>query len=98
MKRIGVVLALGPWLASCALGPTVRAPDTRLPSAYEAPSDIAAPSADISRWWSLYDVAQLEALVTEALSGAADALSARARLDEALAVRGAALDGFNPQG
>jgi multidrug efflux system outer membrane protein len=91
-------LALTPWLASCALGPTVRTADTRLPAAYEAPVGTASPSADLARWWSLYNDPQLEALVTEALDHAPDALSAEARLREALAVRSGALASYWPQG
>lgn len=101
----GLVLtfALAPLLASCALGPAVRAPDTRLPAAYEAPSGAAgtgAPSADadITSWWTLYHDAQLEQLVREALAGAPDALSARERLREAMATRAEALAAYDPQG
>jgi len=99
MNRVSVIiLALAPWLACCALGPTVRAPDTRLPAAYEAPTDATRAGLDIGRWWTLYDDPQLEVLIGQALAGAPDALTARARLDEALAVRAGALAAYGPQG
>jgi NodT family efflux transporter outer membrane factor (OMF) lipoprotein len=99
MNRVSVIiLALTPWLASCALGPTVRVPDTRLPAAYEAPTDVTGGQAAINQWWRLYADPQLETLVDRALAGAPDALSAEARLKEALAVRAGALAAFNPQG
>lgn len=97
-RAVVVILALGPWLASCALGPTVRTPDTRLPLAYEAPADVAGPTVDIAQWWTLYDDAQLQSLVADALAHAPDALSAEARLREATAVRAGALAAYGPQG
>jgi NodT family efflux transporter outer membrane factor (OMF) lipoprotein len=99
MNRVSVtLLVLAPWLASCALGPTVRAPDTRLPAAYEAPSDVTHPGVDLDHWWTAYGDAQLETLIGQALADAPDALSARARLDEAQAVRAGAMAAFGPQG
>ena len=97
-RAVVVILALGPWLASCALGPTVRTPDTRLPVAYEAPADVTGPTVDIAQWWTLYDDAQLQSLVADALAHAPDALSAEARLREATAVRAGALAAYGPQG
>ena len=93
-----LILAFTPWLASCALGPSVRPADTRLPVAYEAPAAPVGADADITRWWTLYNDPQLQTLVDQALADAPDALSARARLQEALAVRAGALAAFNPQG
>lgn len=91
-------LALLALLASCALGPKTPAPDTRLPAAFDAPVGAAAGGAWMDRWWSQYNDPQLEALVDQALATAPDARSARARLDEALAVRSSALAAYDPQG
>jgi NodT family efflux transporter outer membrane factor (OMF) lipoprotein len=91
-------VAILPLLAACALGPSVRAPDTRLPAAYDAPAGAPAEGDRIEAWWRLYDDPQLQSLVEEALIRAPDAESAEARLREALAVRSQALMGFNPQG
>src|SRR5580698_3095762 len=99
MRRIVLpLLVLTPLLASCALGPRIPAPDTRLPAAFEAPRDATAPGVDLDRWWLAYDDAQLSSLVEEALKSAPDARSAAARLDEARAVRAAALTQYDPQG
>ncbi len=99
MNRVSVIfLALAPWLACCTLGSNVRAPDTRLPAVYEAPTDATRAGVDIEQWWTLYNDPQLESLIGQALIGAPDALSARARLDEALAVRAGALAAYGPQG
>lgn len=103
-RALVLFLALAPWLASCALGPPVRKPDTRLPAAYEAPTDATAAQGatgqggDIERWWTLYNDPQLETLVAQALADAPDSLSATARLKEALADRAEALTAYNPQG
>jgi len=92
-----VGLMLLPLLGACALGPTPRTPDTRLPVTYDAPAADAGETR-IESWWALYDDPQLQALVEEALTRAPDALTAEARLTEALAVRSSALSGYNPQG
>ena len=76
----------------------VRAPHAALPSAYEAPAGATAASADIDRWWTLYDDPQLTALVQTALAQAPDAEAALARLREARGVRAGVLAGYGPQG
>jgi NodT family efflux transporter outer membrane factor (OMF) lipoprotein len=101
MNRVHIViLALAPWVASCALGPKVMTPDTHTPAAFEAPTDVTAGlgAGAIDAWWTLYNDPQLNSLITEALANAPDALSAEARLREAAAIRSEALDAFNPQG
>jgi NodT family efflux transporter outer membrane factor (OMF) lipoprotein len=99
MRRCSLTtFALLPLLASCALGPKVVKPDTRLPAAFDAP--VGAPEQDgsLERWWTRYGDPQLEALVDQALTSAPDARSALARLREAMAVRSSALAAFSPQG
>ena len=99
MSRVFASLpVLLPLLASCALGPRIPAPDTRTPAAFEAPTSATAQGVDLDRWWSVYQDPQLEALVDQALQSAPDARSAKARLDEARAVRSSALSAFDPQG
>ena len=92
------LLAAAPLLASCALGPKIPAPDTRLPAAYEAPTAPTGSDALLDRWWTVYNDTQLEGLIDQALISAPDARSAEARLAEAIAVRSEATDAFNPQG
>jgi outer membrane protein, multidrug efflux system len=91
-------LLLLPPLAGCALGPRVPTPDTHTPAAFEAPSDVTQPGLPMDRWWAAYNDPQLVALVDEALANAPDARTARAKLEEAMAVRSEALDPYNPQG
>jgi len=99
MRPIWIIVLLSmPALSSCALGPAVRVADTTLPAAYDAPAAPVSDDQRLAQWWALYDDPQLQGLVEEALSRAPDALSAQARLAEALAVRSSALDAYNPQG
>jgi NodT family efflux transporter outer membrane factor (OMF) lipoprotein len=90
--------ALGPIVAACAMG-SVRPADVRLPAAYEAPAPgDAAPKAALAEWWTLYNDAQLTALVRQALANSPDARDALSKLDQARAVRASALIAYNPQG
>jgi outer membrane protein, multidrug efflux system len=91
-------LMLLPLLAGCALGPSVPTPDTHMPAAFEAPTDVTQPGVALDRWWSVYNDPQLETLVEEALANAPDARSAHARLEEAIATRAGALSSYWPQG
>ena len=98
MNRLIPFLAPLSLLAGCALGPNVPRPDLHIPAAFEAPTDVTQPGIPLERWWSAYNDPQLERLVDQALATAPDARSARARLDEAIAVRGGALAAYWPQG
>ena len=98
MNRAIRALALVSLLEGCALGPNPSRPDLRVPAAFEAPTDITRPGVPLERWWTAYNDPQLERLVAQALVGAPDARSARARLDEAIAVRRGALSTYWPQG
>jgi NodT family efflux transporter outer membrane factor (OMF) lipoprotein len=90
--------ALAPLLAACATG-QVRKADVRTPAAYEAAQPVdTAPAAALDTWWTLYNDPQLTGLVEQALANAPDAKDATAKLDQALAVRSAALTSYNPQG
>ncbi|HLZ81938.1 MAG TPA: efflux transporter outer membrane subunit [Caulobacteraceae bacterium] len=98
MNRALPALALVSLMAGCALGPNPPRPDLRVPAAFEAPTDVTRPDVPLERWWTAYNDPQLERLVDQALVGAPDARSARARLAEAIAVRGGALAAYWPQG
>jgi multidrug efflux system outer membrane protein len=91
-------LMLLPLLAGCALGPTVPKPDTHLPVAFEAPTDVTQPGVPLDHWWTAYNDPQLESLIQLALVNAPDARTAYAKLEDALAVRAGALTSYNPQG
>jgi NodT family efflux transporter outer membrane factor (OMF) lipoprotein len=85
--RVGL---MAPLMVACAAAPP-RAPDLATPAAFEAPRrGDSLPAAGLDQWWRLYRDPQLDALVAEALQGGFDARLARARLDEARALRAAA--------
>ncbi len=85
-------------LSACATG-QVRDADVRTPAAYEAPlPPDTAPIAALDHWWTLYNDSQLTGLVEQALDHSPDAKDAVAKLQQAIAVRSAALLSYNPQG
>jgi len=87
MRRFAILLALAAPLWACATAPH-RAPDVRLPAAYEAPAAAAALSpAQLDRWWLLFDDPRLNALEDEAARYSPDARTAAARVLEAKATR-----------
>ncbi|HLI67967.1 MAG TPA: TolC family protein [Caulobacteraceae bacterium] len=96
--RLRALLLISPLVLAACTFPRVPTPDTHTPAAFEAPTDVTQPGVSMERWWAAYDDPQLTALVDEALQSAPDARSARARLDEANAIRSEALDAYNPQG
>jgi NodT family efflux transporter outer membrane factor (OMF) lipoprotein len=97
-RRLFVPLLAGALLAGC-VGGHPRAPDLRLPTAFEAPaSGPALTPAQLDRWWLIFDDPVLTALEDEALRTAPDAMTAFSRLVEAGAVRGAAVAGTFPTG
>jgi NodT family efflux transporter outer membrane factor (OMF) lipoprotein len=82
---LGLALSLaGLALAGCVNTPRPT-PDTRLPTAFEAPAGTA--QADLDHWWTSFNDPQLTGLIETALEKAPDARTAQARLDEARAVR-----------
>jgi NodT family efflux transporter outer membrane factor (OMF) lipoprotein len=97
-RGLAAAAVLTPLLAACATA-QVRKADTRVPAAYEAPqSPQTAPVAALDTWWTLYNDAQLTGLVEQALANSPDAKDAAAKLEQAVAVRRAALYSYNPQG
>jgi outer membrane protein, multidrug efflux system len=73
-------------LAACAaVGPDYRRPEIALPAQYPDATDaaVAADSAVSSRWWTLYEDAQLTRLVEAALAHNADLAQAVARVEQA---------------
>jgi outer membrane protein, multidrug efflux system len=87
MRRFAILLAFAGPLCACATAPH-RAPDVRLPTAYEAPAgDAALAPESLDRWWLLFDDPQLSVLEDEAARAAPDARTAAARVLEAKATR-----------
>ncbi len=75
-----LLLALG----GCAVGPDYRAPTTALPGEYTAAVPAAQATAPLKKaWWTLFQDAQLNALVATAQAHNHDLLAAIARVEEA---------------
>lgn len=92
LRRFATLLAFAGPLCACATG-AHRAPDARLPSAYEAPNQNALGDGPVlstealDRWWLLFDDPRLNALEDEAARDAPDAKTAAARVLEARAAK-----------
>jgi NodT family efflux transporter outer membrane factor (OMF) lipoprotein len=88
MRRLLAISGAALLTAGCVT-PKVSPPQVTPPRAYEAPkapTDSLTP-ASLERWWTLYDDPQLNQLVDQALSTAHDERDARARLEQAAAIR-----------
>lgn len=95
MPRILLLAAAG-ITGGCAVGPDYVTPDP------DAATDgfIAAPrteaAAPVADWWQAFDDPELNTLIATALVESPDLAAARARLDQARAVRGVARSAFWP--
>ncbi|HEX6412152.1 MAG TPA: efflux transporter outer membrane subunit [Burkholderiales bacterium] len=87
------VLLLVLFVAGCTVGPKYEKPAAELPEQWK---ESAPRFADDGRWWRIYEDAQLEKAVEEALAGNGDLLIAAARVDEARALLGEASSFFWP--
>lgn len=90
--RLAGILAVG----SCALipactPPASQSPSVTLPVSWRNAANFptAAPSQDLSRWWTQFGDARLTRLIGEALAGNKDLASAMSRVREAQARRDA---------
>lgn len=85
-KRSLIALALPAlMLAGCTVGPAYERPAAELPEAWpSAPAQGQVMSGE--RWWTVYDDATLDRLISEALANNQDLALATARLDEARAL------------
>jgi multidrug efflux system outer membrane protein len=90
MKR--AALAIATLLGGCTVGPDYQKPDIATPAGYEGVSasrsqaPLSLPTsaqADLSQWWIAFDDAELQSLVTRALSQNLDLLTAASRVREA---------------
>jgi multidrug efflux system outer membrane protein len=91
MKRVLFLLVLG--VAGCVNQPKYDRPQVELPTEWK---QTAPRFAEDGRWWRIYQDAELEKVVDEALKGNADLLIAAARVDEARSLLGEANSFFWP--
>jgi multidrug efflux system outer membrane protein len=91
MNRLFVISLV--FLGACSTLPDYQRPSVELPAAWK---ESGPRYAQDGRWWRIYDDAQLEALVDEALAKNADLTIAAARVDEARAIAREAESGFFP--
>ena len=95
MKKLVPLFAL--VLTACINQPKYDRPAVELPQEWKqtAPPYLN-PGAEDGRWWKIYQDAELEKVVDEALKGNGDLLVAAARVDEARALLGEANSAFWP--
>ena len=91
MRRIALTSLVA--LAACAAPVKYERPPVELPAAWK---ESGPRFAQDGRWWRIYDDAELDKTVQEALGGNADLLIAAARVDEARALLGEANSFFWP--
>lgn len=91
---IAILLAVG----ACAPALNVRQPNLATPAAFDVQAQAATSGIALDRWWEGFNDVQLDGLITQALANGSDARLALARLEEARAIRSAALARFRVQG
>src|SRR3712207_4124789 len=88
MKRAAILIAVLPLLAACGtLGSRPREADVSLPGQFTSTAGRPMQAAELDRWWTLYQDAELDLLVEAALNASTDVRAAFARLEEAQALR-----------
>src|SRR5258708_27282992 len=92
MIRLLPLLVL-PLLAACATQPAYERPAVELPAAWK---ESAPRFAEDGKWWRIYEDAELNTLIDEALVKNADLVIAAARVDEARALVGETRAGLLP--
>jgi NodT family efflux transporter outer membrane factor (OMF) lipoprotein len=100
MTRRLLMIALVPFLASCAVGPRYRPPTAATPSGWrEAPSAAIAETDRVAleRWWTAFHDPVLDDLVIRAVAGNRDLKIAAARVRESRAARGIAASAALPR-
>jgi NodT family efflux transporter outer membrane factor (OMF) lipoprotein len=86
-------------LAGCMVGPDYHPPETQVPDAWQqaVSQDLKGEQPKLVEWWTLFNDPLLDSLITRAATNNLDLRIAVARLDEAMALRGAAKSGLLPQ-
>ena len=95
IPRLLLSLVSAAGLAGCAVGPDYEAPSPE-PGEWLSAEEAYGNDAPDADWWRLLESPEPAALVEEALTHNRDLRAARARLEEARALRGLAASGFWP--
>jgi outer membrane protein, multidrug efflux system len=91
-RRTIVAIAL---LAGCSVGPDYEKPETKAPAAWGEQADTA--TADLSRWWTVFNDEALNLLVERAVKANHDLKIAAARIEESRGQLGVVYGRILPQ-
>jgi multidrug efflux system outer membrane protein len=90
-----VLIAVLGVAAGCAVGPDYGRPKSEAPAAWGEKADTS--SADLSRWWTVFNDEQLNALIGRAVASNHDLRIAAGRVNEARAQLGVITGGLFPE-
>lgn len=82
-------LAIATSLASCAVGPNYKKPETPVDEKFSAKESVYSADPAVSIWWNNFKDSKLNSLIERALSANHDLRIAAANLEEARALRNA---------
>ncbi|CCD99125.1 efflux transporter outer membrane subunit [Bradyrhizobium sp. STM 3809] len=97
MKLVLLAICLAsPLLAGCAVGPDYVTPDFGTPARWSSDRNQPAQQLKLAQWWRNLGDAQLDQLISEAVSGNLDVAAAKARIREARATQRQAVGALFP--
>jgi len=96
MRLRRALFLISVWLGGCAVGPDYERPEIESPESYEEQINQGATFANAA-WWTIFEDAELNRLITTALDENKDLAIAAARVEEARARAGFARGDFYPQ-
>jgi outer membrane protein, multidrug efflux system len=100
MKKSVLIPVLSIVLAGCKVGPEYRRPENPAPAQYShgaSTTNTNTVAANLAEWWTVFNDAQLDALIREAESANHDIRMAISRVREARALRGITRSALFPQ-
>ena len=96
MRLRPALILISVWLGGCAVGPDYERPEIESPEDYNERINQGAAIANAA-WWTIFEDAELNRLITIALDENKDLAIAAARVEEARARAGFARGDFYPQ-
>ena len=96
MRLRPALILMSVWLGGCAVGPDYERPEIESPESYDEQINQGATFANAA-WWTIFQDAELNRLITIALEENKDLAIAAARVEEARARAGFARGDFYPQ-